>query len=93
MQVLVSVFRKFIPEEELIPALEIAYKEDSEILIESFLDGTEVSVGVIQYKGEAIVLPITEIVSENDFFDYEAKYEGKSQEITPARISKFKKKE
>jgi D-alanine-D-alanine ligase len=73
--------------EEILPAILHAYKEDSEILIESFLDGTEVSVGVIQYKGETKVLPITEIVSENDFFDYEAKYEGKSQEITPARIS------
>ena len=72
---------------EMLPALEKAYKEDSEILIESFLDGPEVSVGVIQYKGAIKVLPITEIVSENDFFDYEAKYEGKSQEITPARIS------
>ena len=51
------------------------------------MDGTEVSVGVINYKGEITVLPITEIVSENDFFDYEAKYLGKSQEITPARIS------
>lgn len=68
-------------------AIEVAYKEDNEIIIESFLDGTEVSVGVINYKGEIKVLPITEIVSENDFFDYEAKYEGKSQEITPARIS------
>ncbi|MNE21985.1 D-alanine--D-alanine ligase [compost metagenome] len=68
-------------------AIEVAYKEDNEIIIESFLDGTEVSVGVINYKGEIIVLPITEIVSDNDFFDYEAKYEGKSQEITPARIS------
>ena len=72
---------------EILPALEKAYQEDSEILIESFLDGTEVSVGIIQYQGETKVLPITEIVSENDFFDYEAKYEGKSQEITPARIS------
>ncbi|ARV14973.1 D-alanine--D-alanine ligase [Polaribacter sp. SA4-12] len=72
---------------EMLPALEKAYKEDAEILIESFLDGPEVSVGVIQYKGAIKVLPITEIVSENDFFDYEAKYEGKSQEITPARIS------
>ena len=72
---------------ELPIAIEVAYKEDNEIIIESFLDGTEVSVGVINYKGEIIVLPITEIVSENDFFDYEAKYEGKSQEITPARIS------
>lgn len=73
--------------EELLPAIENAYKEDNEIIIESFLDGVEVSVGVINYKGKVIVLPITEIVSENDFFDYEAKYLGKSQEITPARIS------
>jgi D-alanine-D-alanine ligase len=48
--------------------------EDNEIIIESFLDGTEVSVGVINYKGITTVLPITEIVSENEFFDYEAKY-------------------
>ncbi|WCM42343.1 D-alanine--D-alanine ligase [Flavobacterium sp. CBA20B-1] len=72
---------------ELLPAIEKAYAEDDEIIIESYLKGTEVSVGVIKYKGEIVVLPITEIVSENDFFDYEAKYEGKSSEITPARIS------
>lgn len=69
-------------------AITNAFKEDNEIIIESFLDGTEVSVGVITYKNEVKVLPITEIVTENDFFDYEAKYQGKSQEITPARISK-----
>lgn len=74
-------------ENELPIAIEVAYKEDNEIIIESFLDGTEVTVGVINYKGKITVLPITEIVSENDFFDYEAKYQGKSQEITPARIS------
>ncbi|WP_225035439.1 D-alanine--D-alanine ligase [Winogradskyella sp. SM1960] len=68
-------------------AVEKSFKEDSEIIIEQYLDGVEVSVGVILYKGETLVLPITEIVSENDFFDYEAKYLGKSQEITPARIS------
>ncbi len=73
--------------DELDYAIVNAYKEDNEIIIESFLDGTEVSVGVINYKGNITVLPITEIVSENDFFDYEAKYLGKSQEITPARIS------
>lgn len=71
---------------ELIAATEIAFKEDDEILIESFLDGIEVSVGVIDYKGETIVLGITEIVPQNEFFDYEAKYEGASEEITPARI-------
>ncbi len=74
--------------EELNHAIAVAFKEDDEIIIESFLDGTEVSVGVINYKGETKVLPITEIVSENDFFDYEAKYLGKSQEITPARLTK-----
>jgi len=78
--------------EQLATALEIAFKEDTEILIESFLDGIEISVGVIEYQNEVKVLPITEIVSENDFFDYEAKYEGKSQEITPARISKTQEK-
>ncbi|EHO12173.1 D-alanine--D-alanine ligase [Myroides odoratimimus] len=72
--------------EELLTAIDVAYKEDNEIIIESFLNGTEVSVGVIDYQGEIKVLPMTEIVSENDFFDYEAKYLGKSQEITPARI-------
>ncbi|WP_394751189.1 D-alanine--D-alanine ligase [Spongiimicrobium salis] len=79
---------KVYQKEALEQAITVAYKEDDEIIIESFLDGTEVSVGVISYKGKTKVLPITEIVSENDFFDYEAKYEGKSQEITPARISK-----
>ena len=69
-------------------ALEVAFKEDDEVIIESYLDGTEVSVGVITYKGEVKVLPITEIVSNNDFFDYKAKYLGESQEITPARLSK-----
>lgn len=71
---------------ELIAATEVAFKEDSEILIESFLNGMEVSVGVIDFKGETIVLGITEIVPTNEFFDYEAKYEGASEEITPARI-------
>lgn len=69
-------------------AINKAFKEDNQIIIESFLDGTEVSVGVITYKGKITVLPVTEIVTENEFFDFEAKYLGKSQEITPARISK-----
>lgn len=71
---------------ELQNALDFAFKEDHEILIESFLDGMEVSVGVLDYKGETIVLGITEIVPDKEFFDYEAKYEGASQEITPARL-------
>lgn len=74
-------------EEDFISAVKEALKEDDEVLIESFLDGMEVSVGVIQYQGEVVALPVTEIVSENEFFDYEAKYLGKSQEITPARLS------
>jgi len=73
-------------------ALEKAFHEDDEVLIESFLDGMEVSVGVVDYKGEITVLGITEIVSENDFFDYEAKYQGKSKEITPARLSEEERK-
>ena len=72
---------------EMIPAIEKAFKEDSQILIEEFLDGPEITVGVFNYKGKIKVLPMTEIVTENEFFDYEAKYLGKSQEITPARIS------
>ena len=73
---------------EILPAIEKAFKEDDEILIEAFLDGTEVSVGVVDYNGETIVLGITEIVPTNgrEFFDYEAKYDGDSQEITPARL-------
>ena len=73
--------------EEMIPAIEKAYKEDSQILIEAFLDGSEITIGVLNYNNEIKVLPMTEIVTENDFFDYEAKYLGASEEITPARIS------
>jgi len=78
---------KVYSKSDLPKAIETAFKEDDELIIESFLDGTEVSVGVIRYKGKVTVLPITEIVTDNDFFDYEAKYLGKSQEITPARLS------
>lgn len=78
---------KVYKKEDLKNAIELAFKEDDEILIESFLDGTEVSVGVINYKHEVIALPVTEIVSKNDFFDFKAKYLGESEEITPARIS------
>ena len=73
--------------ENLEAAIDHAFTEDHQVLIEAFLDGTEVSVGVITLNGETAVLPVTEIVSENDFFDFEAKYQGASDEITPARIS------
>ena len=72
--------------EALQPAIEKAFKEDHEIIIETALVGTEVSVGVYTKNDVTIALMPTEIVSENEFFDYEAKYLGKSQEITPARI-------
>lgn len=74
-------------QEEFPAAIRAALKEDDEIIIESFLDGTEVDVGVVMYKGEMLALPVTEIVPEGEFFDYAAKYLGKSQEITPARIT------
>ena len=74
-------------EDEFEAAMQKAFLEDKEVLIESFLDGTEVSVGVLNYKGETTVLGITEIVSHTEFFDYDAKYNGLSDEITPARLT------
>ena len=76
---------------ELMKSIKNSFKVDNEILIESFLDGTEVSVGVMKYKNNIEIFGITELISENDFFDYEAKYEGKSKEITPANISEIQK--
>ncbi len=73
-------------------AFALAFAEDEEILIESFLDGMEVSVGVLDLNGKTTVLGITEIVPTKEFFDYEAKYEGASEEITPARIDEETKK-
>lgn len=68
-------------------ALKNAFEHDQQVIIEAFVDGIEVTSGVIEKDGELIALPLTEIASENDFFDYEAKYEGKATEITPARIN------
>lgn len=79
-------------ESELQKAIDFAFAEDDEILIESFLDGMEVSVGVVDFEGKTIVLGITEIVPHKEFFDYEAKYEGASEEITPARIDEETRK-
>ena len=67
--------------------IKIAFKESNEVLIENFLFGKEVSVGVIQKKDERIILPVTEIISDNELFDYGAKYLGQSKEITPGNIS------
>ena len=73
--------------EELRSAIDTAFKEGRTIVLESFLNGIEVTCGVYREKSELTALPLTEIVSENEFFDYEAKYQGKSNEITPARIA------
>jgi D-alanine-D-alanine ligase len=73
--------------EELDTAIQIAFKEDNRILIESFIDGREIACGLVEKGSELIVFPLTEIISKNDFFDYEAKYkEGLAHEITPAKI-------
>ncbi|WP_185876738.1 D-alanine--D-alanine ligase [Blattabacterium cuenoti] len=77
---------KVYKKKDLSNALEKAFEEDQEIIFESFLEGREVSVGVFSFGDEIIVLPITEIISQNDFFDFESKYSGKSQEITPAKL-------
>jgi D-alanine-D-alanine ligase len=73
--------------EELDAALDVAFKEGKTVVMESFLKGTEVTCGVYRKPSGLHALPLTEIASENEFFDYEAKYLGKSQEITPARVS------
>ncbi len=67
-------------------AINKAFAEDDRVIIEEFIQGTEVTCGVIMLHGKIVALPPTEIVSKNNFFDFEAKYEGKSEEITPARI-------
>ena len=72
---------------ELEEKIKIAFKESDQVLIEDFLIGQEVSVGVIETNGNRIILPVTEIISENELFDYGAKYLGQSKEITPGNIS------
>ncbi len=72
--------------EDLQAALDKAFKEDNQLLIEEFISGREFTVGVFKSKGEITVLPITELITHNEFFDFEAKYHGKSEEITPAKI-------
>ena len=78
---------KVYKKEDLSKAIEFALNEDNTIIIESFLEGIEVSIGVITYQDSVRVLAPTEIVTENGFFDFSAKYEGKSAEITPARLT------
>ena len=71
---------------ELDAALQKAFKEDDQVLVEEFIGGREFTIGVFKSKGNIIALPITEIVSKNEFFDFQAKYEGASEEITPAKV-------
>jgi D-alanine-D-alanine ligase len=73
--------------EQLAPAIEKAFKEDNQILIEEFIQGREFTIGVFKTKNNIITLPITEVISKNEFFDFEAKYQGKSEEVTPANVN------
>lgn len=77
-------------EEDLQAAIDKAFKEDDEVLVEEFIEGTEVDCGMYMENGEIVPLPLTEIVPKTEFFDYEAKYLGASDEITPARIDEEK---
>ena len=72
---------------QLAPAIENAFKQFNQVMIEHYLDGTEVTVGCYKTRNKSVVFPITEVVTHNEFFDYNAKYNGEVEEITPARIS------
>ena len=72
--------------EQIVPAVEEAFKENSEIMIESFMQGIEVTNGYYKTRKREVKLPVTEVVPKSEFFDYDAKYNGKVEEITPARI-------
>jgi len=72
--------------EQIVPAVQEAFKENNEIMIESFMQGTEVTNGYYKTRKREVKLPVTEVVPKSDFFDYDAKYNGKVEEITPARI-------
>lgn len=73
--------------EDLLPAVEEAWRFGEEAVVESYLPGREFSNGTFRYQGEIVVLPVTEIIPETEFFDYAAKYEGKSSEVTPADLT------
>ncbi len=79
---------KVIKADDLENAIEFAFTEDEEVLVEEFIDGREITCGVFDFKGQMNVFPITEIISHKEFFDYEAKYTaGVADEITPADIA------
>ena len=73
--------------DQLAPALRVAFMESNEVMVEQFMDGTEISIGVYKTRDKSVVFPATEVVTNNEFFDYDAKYNGQVQEITPARIA------
>ena len=73
--------------DQLAPALRVAFMESDEVMVESFMKGTEISIGFYKTRDKAVVFPATEVVTSNEFFDYDAKYNGQVQEITPARLS------
>ena len=73
--------------EQIQPAIMKAFEEAREVLVEAFMEGTEITCGCYKTKEKSVVFPITEVVSHNEYFDYKAKYDGESDEITPARIS------
>ena len=73
--------------DQLAPALRVAFMESDEVMGESFMKGTEISIGCYKTRDKAVVFPATEVVTSNEFFDYDAKYNGQVQEITPARLS------
>lgn len=73
--------------EQIQPALEAAFAESDDVMIEAFMDGIELANGCYKTKDKSVVFPITEVVSDNEFFDYNAKYKGEVTEITPARLS------
>ncbi|NCX96969.1 MAG: D-alanine--D-alanine ligase, partial [Chitinophagia bacterium] len=80
--------------EDLLPAIEKAFKEDKEVLVEEFVEGRELTIGVYRIGANLYALPATEIVSKNEFFDYEAKYTvGITNEITPAVIEQSVKEQ
>ncbi len=74
-------------EADIQPAIDLAFAEGDEVIIEAFMKGTEVTCGVYKTKQKSVAFPLTEVVSHNEYFDYKAKYNGESDEITPARIS------
>ena len=73
--------------DQLAPAIRKAMLESDEIMVEQYLEGTEISIGVYKTREKSVVLPATEVVTNNEFFDFDAKYNGQVQEITPARLS------